>query len=94
MAMHQTTLRFAPDVWQALDEEASRLGVSTAQYIREAAVARLAYGMGRRGDPDFADALSGAGARNVEQEWIGDEAAESRLGLTGNQSATLDRSIG
>jgi hypothetical protein len=69
MAMHQTTLRFSPDVWAALDEEASRLGVSAAQYIREAAVARLAYGMGRRGDREFEAAVLDASDRNAAVEW-------------------------
>jgi hypothetical protein len=40
--MHQTTVRFGGDLWNALVEEADRSGVSVAQYVREAAVARLA----------------------------------------------------
>jgi hypothetical protein len=79
MAMHQTTVRFAPDVWAALDEEAARLGVSTAQYVREAAVARLAYGMGRREDRGFERALHGAGSRRTELEWSGREPLEAAL---------------
>jgi hypothetical protein len=67
--MHQTTVRFAPDVWATLDAEANRIGVSTAQYIREAAVARLAYGLGRRGDRGFEDALQRAGSAAAEMEW-------------------------
>jgi hypothetical protein len=67
--MHQTTVRFSPDVWAALDEEASRLGVSAAQYVREAAVARLAYGQGRRGDPGLEQALRDAGSANPGSEW-------------------------
>ena len=55
--MHQTTLRFAPDLWDALSEEAQQVGVSVAQYVREAALARLAYTAGRRGDPMFESAL-------------------------------------
>src|SRR2546421_4710633 len=69
VAMHQTTLRFSPDVWAALEEEAGRLGVSTAQYIREAAVARLAYGLGRRGDRGLEGAVRGAGSSSSEAEW-------------------------
>jgi hypothetical protein len=40
--MHQTTLRFGPDLWSALESESKRLGVSIAQYVRDAAVSRLA----------------------------------------------------
>lgn len=69
MAMHQTTVRFSPDVWAALDEEARRLGVSAAQYIREAAVARLGYGIGRRSDREYEQALLAAGAEQLEAEW-------------------------
>jgi hypothetical protein len=55
--MHQTTVRFGADLWQALEEEGSRLGVSVAQYVREAALARLAYSAGKRGDEEFELAL-------------------------------------
>lgn len=41
--MHQTTLRFGPDLWAALELEAELTGVSVAQWLREAAVARLAF---------------------------------------------------
>ena len=56
--MHQTTVRFGSDVWATLEEEAARIGVSVAQYIREAAVARLAYGLVR-----------GAGSTASYAEW-------------------------
>jgi hypothetical protein len=55
--MHQTTVRFGADLWGALEEECARLGVSVAQYLREAALARLVYAAGRRGDDDFELAL-------------------------------------
>jgi hypothetical protein len=73
--MHQTTIRFSHDLWSALDEEAARLGVSAAQYIREATVARLAYGVGRRGDRDFEQAVRAAGADRPETEWDAEGAA-------------------
>jgi hypothetical protein len=53
--MHQTTLRFPEDLWRFLEEEAKSLGVSVAQYVREAALARAAYDAGRRGEPMFVD---------------------------------------
>jgi hypothetical protein len=55
--MHQTTVRFGSDLWDALDREATRLGVSVAQYVREAALARLVYAAGQRGDDQFDLAL-------------------------------------
>jgi hypothetical protein len=58
--MHQTTVRFGPDLWEALDRECALLGVSIAQYVREAALTRLVYAAGRRGDEDFEAALDAA----------------------------------
>lgn len=43
IAMHQTTVRFGRDVWTVLEREAARVGVSAAQYVRDATLARLAY---------------------------------------------------
>ena len=59
--MHQTTVRFSPDLWEALEAECSQLGISAAQYLREAALARLSYTAGRRGDEPYALALVDAG---------------------------------
>jgi hypothetical protein len=41
--MHQTTIRFSAEMWARLQEAARDGGVSAAQYVREAVVARLAY---------------------------------------------------
>lgn len=48
--MHQTTIRFVPDVWHELEFEARRRGMSSAQYVREAAVAKLAEEVRSRDD--------------------------------------------
>jgi hypothetical protein len=64
--MHQTTVRFGADLWRALEEECSGLGVSVAQFVREAALARLMYVAGQRGDPDYEFALGHAGAELPE----------------------------
>jgi len=40
--MHQTTIRFDPVVWRELEAAARRRGTSSAQYVREATMARLA----------------------------------------------------
>ena len=60
--MHQTTVRFGPDLWDELEIECARLGISVAQYVREAALARLHYTAGRRGEADYERALLAAGA--------------------------------
>jgi hypothetical protein len=60
--MHQTTIRVSPDLWEALEAECLRLGVSAAQYFREAALARLLYTASRRGDEGYERAFAQAGA--------------------------------
>jgi hypothetical protein len=70
--MHQTTVRFGADLWEALEEEGRRLGVSVAQYVREAALARLVYSAGKRGDEEFDLALEialgeSSGAARIRQ---------------------------
>lgn len=70
--MHQTTVRFGADLWEALEAECARLGVSVAQYLREAALTRLVYAAGRRGDDEFEFALELAterdGAPDLERD--------------------------
>jgi hypothetical protein len=60
--MHQTTLRFSSELWAALEQEAASAGVSVAQYVREAALTRVSFTSGMRGDPDFEAALKRATA--------------------------------
>jgi hypothetical protein len=85
--MHQTTVRFGLDLWEQLELECARLGVSAAQFLREAAVARLAYTAGRRGETDYESALAGAGVVSPPEafseprgDW--DESSEQVLAAT------------
>ncbi len=48
--MRATTVRFGEDLWGMLEGEASRSGVSAAQFVREATILRLAMLAGMRGD--------------------------------------------
>jgi hypothetical protein len=66
--MHQTTVRFGKDLWDALEAEAEASGVSVAQFIREAAVARLGYAAARRGDLDWERTMGALGAPAVSIE--------------------------
>jgi hypothetical protein len=65
--MHQTTVRFGRDLWEVLEQEAERLGVSAAQYIRDATLARLAYAAASQQE---------AIASREAFEWAGERAAE------------------
>ena len=51
--MRATTVRFGTDLWEMLEREAKRSGVSVAQYVREAALTRIAYSAGQRGEEPF-----------------------------------------
>jgi hypothetical protein len=55
--MHQTTVRFGPDLWSEIATEARRAGVSVAQYVRDSALMRVSYTRGRDGDPHYEAAL-------------------------------------
>jgi hypothetical protein len=63
MPMRATTVRFGDALWNLIEREANRDGVSAAQYIRDATILRTAYAMGRRGDPDFEHAVDRAAGR-------------------------------
>jgi hypothetical protein len=80
--MHQTTVRFGPDLWEALERECADLGVSVAQYVRESALARLMYSAGRRGNPELEMALIVAAES---------EPAKPALGRTSAVSDPIER---
>ena len=50
MPNRSTTVRFGEDLWTLLEREAAREGLSAAQYVRDAAVLRLAFAMAEHGD--------------------------------------------
>jgi GAF domain-containing protein len=60
--MRATTVRFSEDQWELLEREARRQGVSTAQLVRDAAVLRVGFLMGRRGDPEAEATLASLAA--------------------------------
>jgi len=49
--MRATTIRFPNDLWEQLEREARTQGISVAQYVRDAALYRVAYSAGTREDP-------------------------------------------
>ena len=61
--MKATTVRFGEDLWAMLDRESGRLGVSAAQFVREATIIRLAMLAGRRSDHDSELTLADIAAR-------------------------------
>jgi hypothetical protein len=57
MPMRVSTVRFSEEHWKLVELEATREGVSAAQFIRDATMVRTAYAMGQRGDEAFEEAL-------------------------------------
>jgi hypothetical protein len=49
--MRATTIRFPNDLWEQLEREARRQGISTAQYVRDAALYRVAFSAGAASGP-------------------------------------------
>jgi hypothetical protein len=49
MGMRKTTIRLSDRLWELTQTEARREGITGAQYIREAVVARVYYDQGLRG---------------------------------------------
>jgi GAF domain-containing protein len=71
MPMRATTVRFSDDLWRLLERESADAGVSAAQFVRDATVMRIAYVMGRRGEPAMESALE-----RVSPEATGGASAE------------------
>lgn len=46
MYMRATTIRFPNDLWEQLEREARKHGISVAQYVRDAALYRVAFSAG------------------------------------------------
>jgi GAF domain-containing protein len=90
MPMRATTVRFGEDLWGMLEDEASKSGVSAAQFVREATILRLAMLAGMRGDDAARTSLATVAndARRVEEDPVaravadpGRLAALARTGL-------------
>jgi hypothetical protein len=84
--MKATTVRFGEDLWAMLEREARELGVSTAQFVREAAIMRVAMLAGTRGDPDAELTIADIAARARSKSPQVDEVAKA-LGEPGRLAA-------
>jgi GAF domain-containing protein len=79
MPMRATTVRFSEDLWQLLEEESARQGISAAQFVRDAAIVRLAFLAGRRGDSETEQSI----------EVIAERAARRQRDARGPDTAVL-----
>jgi hypothetical protein len=53
--MRATTIRFPNDLWEQLEREARRQGISAAQYVRDAALYRVAFSAGAASESGAVD---------------------------------------
>ena len=105
MPNRSTTVRFGEDLWTLLEREAAREGVSAAQYVRDAAVLRLAFAMAEHGDAraqaTLADVATRALARRPQgpngagaaDPVLADPARRAALVRTGLLDGPLDESF-
>ena len=91
MPMRATTVRFGGELWTLIEREASRDGVSAAQYIRDATILRTAYTMGQRGDPDFDEAIARASGRSASEDEPPLDGAARRTALLDAAAAAEDQ---
>jgi hypothetical protein len=92
MGMKATTVRFGEDLWAMLEGEARGLGVSVAQFVREAAIMRVAMLAGSRGDPDAELTIADIAARSRSSRPQVDEIARA-LGEPGRLAALQDAAL-
>lgn len=86
MAMRATTVRFSDDLWELLEREASREGISAAQFVRDATLLRIGTLAGRRGDAvaqASVDELAQAGRRRARRAPAADPQRLAALRATG-----------
>ena len=53
--MRATTIRFPNDLWEQLEREARKQGISAAQYVRDAALYRVAFSAGAASESGLGD---------------------------------------
>jgi GAF domain-containing protein len=92
MGMRATTVRFGEDLWAMLEREAARVGVSGAQFVREATIMRVAMLVGARGDPDAELSIAEIAARSSGRQRGVPELAEA-LAEPGRLAALRDAAL-
>ena len=66
--MRATTVRFGDDLWALLEREASAQGVSSAQFVRDAAILRLAHLAAESGAPESRLSIEKVAAGALREE--------------------------
>ncbi|MEA2243720.1 MAG: hypothetical protein QOD24_3276, partial [Solirubrobacteraceae bacterium] len=79
MGLKATTLRMSEDLWQLLEEEAARQGVSAAHVVRDSVLLRLGHLSAARGDSDAQMTIEQLAHRSLQERrhYEGDTHAKS-----------------
>jgi hypothetical protein len=81
VALKAATIRVSPDLWALLEEEAARQEISVSQFVRDAALLRVGYLAGARGDQDRLESIGElALASNGDRRRFSSEERRRRLG--------------
>lgn len=86
MTMRATTVRFSDDLWTMLEREATRDGISAAQFVRDATLLRIGALAGARGEEvgrASASAAAQSGARRPGVPGVRDAERLRALASTG-----------
>lgn len=103
MGLKATTIRVSADLWGLLEREAARQEVSVAQFVRDAALLRIGYLAGARGDDDQLMTVEALAARanddrrrfpgNGDRAVLADEERLEALRRTGLIDAPIDPAL-
>jgi len=67
MGLKATTVRMSEDLWELLEEEAARQGVSAAHVVRDSVLLRLGHLSAARGDSDAQMTIEQLARRSLQQ---------------------------
>lgn len=80
MALKATTIRVSPELWEMLEREAARQEISVSQFVRDAALLRVGYLAGARGDAGGLESVGDlAGRSNGERRRFSADDRRRRL---------------
>ena len=78
MGLRATTVRMSEDLWELLEEEAGRQGVSVAHLVRDSVLLRLGHLSAQRGDAAASTTISGLAGRSLDERRQFDRGATER----------------
>lgn len=87
--MHQTTIRFGSELWEKLEHAAEDGGISVAQYVREAAIERLARSESLGDFGELSTNRLASAARNSEAAREASRALEAQSKLQRSRALKL-----